>query len=110
MCKQVTCPNDGKPTWWGCGGSSSFSHFVPSPLSRPSPPPLTNQLTASADKNPILKKGKHVEQALASIPPSDRCDCPHEPASVPGMYEVKKNGPSEGVQLKVGRAGADAEK
>ncbi|AAW43386.1 hypothetical protein J008_02467 [Cryptococcus neoformans] len=72
MCKQVTCPNDGKPTWWGCG--------------------------------------KHVEQALASIPPSDRCDCPHEPASVPGMYEVKKNGPSEGVQLKVGRAGADAEK
>ncbi|RSH79364.1 uncharacterized protein EHS24_001406 [Apiotrichum porosum] len=19
MCKRVTCPNDGKPTWWGCG-------------------------------------------------------------------------------------------
>nr|XP_019045806.1 hypothetical protein I302_06197 [Kwoniella bestiolae CBS 10118]OCF24736.1 hypothetical protein I302_06197 [Kwoniella bestiolae CBS 10118] len=19
MCKQVDCPNDGKPTWWGCG-------------------------------------------------------------------------------------------
>lgn len=108
MCKQVTCPNDGKPTWWGCGGSSSFSLSpLPSPLSRPSPPPLTDQFTASADNT---KKGKHVEQTLASIPPSDRCDCPHEPASVPGMYEVKKNGPPEGVQLRVGRAGADAEK
>ncbi|KAL7420256.1 hypothetical protein Q5752_005225 [Cryptotrichosporon argae] len=20
MCKRVECPNDGKPTWWGCGG------------------------------------------------------------------------------------------
>ncbi|OCF43925.1 hypothetical protein I317_02195 [Kwoniella heveanensis CBS 569] len=20
MCKRVNCPNDGKPTWWGCGG------------------------------------------------------------------------------------------
>ncbi|ORY31415.1 hypothetical protein BCR39DRAFT_92224 [Naematelia encephala] len=19
MCKRVQCPNDGKPTWWGCG-------------------------------------------------------------------------------------------
>ncbi|TYJ51984.1 hypothetical protein B9479_007429 [Cryptococcus floricola] len=19
MCRQVACPNDGKPTWWGCG-------------------------------------------------------------------------------------------
>ncbi|KAK1925340.1 hypothetical protein DB88DRAFT_509014 [Papiliotrema laurentii] len=19
MCKKTTCPNDGKPTWWGCG-------------------------------------------------------------------------------------------
>lgn len=19
MCRRVTCPNDGKPTWWGCG-------------------------------------------------------------------------------------------
>ncbi|KIR60279.1 hypothetical protein I314_03568, partial [Cryptococcus bacillisporus CA1873] len=50
------------------------------------------------------------EQTLASIPPSDRCDCPHVPASVPGMYEVKKNGPPEEVQLRIGRAGADVEK
>ena len=21
MCKRVDCPNDGKPTWWGCGES-----------------------------------------------------------------------------------------
>lgn len=28
MCKQVTCPNDGKPTWWGCGAS----HYFLSPL------------------------------------------------------------------------------
>ncbi|KAL1408380.1 hypothetical protein Q8F55_005192 [Vanrija albida] len=19
MCRRVTCPNDSKPTWWGCG-------------------------------------------------------------------------------------------
>ncbi|BEI80456.1 hypothetical protein CcaverHIS002_0109850 [Cutaneotrichosporon cavernicola] len=19
MCHRMTCPNDGKPTWWGCG-------------------------------------------------------------------------------------------
>ncbi|WOO80046.1 uncharacterized protein LOC62_03G003559 [Vanrija pseudolonga] len=19
MCHRTTCPNDGKPTWWGCG-------------------------------------------------------------------------------------------
>nr|KIR44492.1 hypothetical protein I312_06242 [Cryptococcus bacillisporus CA1280] len=56
-----------------------------------------------------LVSSKHVEQALASIPPSDRCDCPHVPASVPGMYEVKKNGPPEEVQLRIGRAGADVE-
>lgn len=108
MCKQVTCPNDGKPTWWGCGTSHCF---LLSPQSLPALTykhrPIYRMLTK---KKPILKTGKHVEQALASIPPSDRCDCPHEPASIPGMYEVKKNGPPEGVQLRVGRAGADVEK
>jgi hypothetical protein len=28
MCKRVTCPNDGKPTWWGCGESLGLSPAI----------------------------------------------------------------------------------
>jgi hypothetical protein len=52
MCHRVACPNDGKPTWWGCGG--------------------------------------HIEQALAGVPVSARCSCPHERIPyLPMMQRVK---------------------
>lgn len=45
MCKRATCPNDGKPTWWGCGESPSVY-----------PHPTRSKLT---------KIGGHIEQ----VPP-----------------------------------------
>ncbi|CAK9780719.1 unnamed protein product [Cutaneotrichosporon oleaginosum] len=65
MCRRAVCPNDGKPTWWGCGES----------------------ITAQLDLTP----GNHIEQALAGVPEDERCQCPHEPVEGnPSMKEVRK--------------------